>query len=348
MSKVKNALLAPSTVVGRYTIEKKLANGGFGVVYMATRSDGEKVALKEFLPSIFQCRIQGKYIHIENENEKTRFKQGLNSFFREADTLAKVHSSRIVPIWDVFKENGTAYFAMPIERGGTLQTLSRLKKGGLSEWELRHIFVEACKGVEELHSQGLLHLDIKPSNLWLRPDMSVVVLDLGASRWEDEEMKHVHLARTPGFAAPEQHITVKNRAQSPKAYADITVKADIYGMTASLLSCLRGKPPMSSPERRPFHPPIAWGQMGQASQDLIDIINQGMSMSPALRQSSMKELRHQLENLPRLSKSHQKDGLSRVWSFTPPASSDNASSSQSSYTLWYEKTSENGSHFVSE
>lgn len=332
MAKIKNALLPPQTKVGRYTIQKKLANGGFGVVYLATRHDGEKVALKEFLPSIFQCRAQGKHIQIDNDQEKIRFKHGLNSFFREADTLAKIHSPRIIPIWDVFKENGTAYFAMPVEKGGTLQALHRLRKEPVSEWELRNIFVEACKGVEELHEQGLLHLDLKPSNLWLRPDMSVVVLDLGASRWEDDEMKHVHLARTPGFAAPEQHTTVKNRTQSPHLFADITFKADIYGMAASLLSCLKGKPPLPSPERRPFHPPIAWCQMGQASQGLLDIINQGMSMSPPLRQASMKELRHQLENLPRLSRTPQKDGLSYSWMFAPK-NSPHASYASSSHTI---------------
>lgn len=310
----KNALLNPQDKVGRYVIQKKLASGGFGVVYMALRDDGQQVALKEFLPSIFSCRPSGRHIRVEKEQEQYRFSQGLASFFREADTLAKIQSTRIIPIWDVFKENGTAYFAMPVERGGTLQALIRMSRRGVSEVDLRHIFVEACKGVEVLHQHGLLHLDLKPSNLWVRPDRSVLVLDLGASRWEDDQVKNMHMARTPGFAAPEQHGALKTKGQP---HIPLSAKTDIYGMCASLLSCLSGHPPLSAPERRPFFAPVAWSQMGQASTELLQVIEQGMSMRVGLRQKDMSQLRSQLENLPRLQSSPRwSERLSLKWSST--------------------------------
>lgn len=287
-----NVLLQPQDRVGRYIVHKKMANGGFGVVYLAQRQDGQMVALKEFLPSIFVCRPKGKHIDLKDVSQYRRFEQGLMAFFREADTLAKIQSDRIIPIWDVFKENGTAYFAMPVEKGGTLQTWVRLKKGRLSESELRHVFVEACKGVEVLHQHGLLHLDIKPTNLWVRPDRSVLVLDLGASRWEDQDAQGP-MARTPGFAAPEQHGATKKDQQT-------SVRTDVYGLCASMLACLTGHPPTPAPERKVYLPPPAWSQLGQASWDLLSVLDQGMHLHPKLRQDSVSVLREQLENLPRL------------------------------------------------
>ena len=297
MAKIKNAPLPPGYKVGRYRIQKKLAAGGFGVVYLASRADGEIVALKEFLPSIFSCRPQGTAIKLPTAHEEVRFSQGLASFFKEADTLAKLQSDRVIPVWDVFKENGTAYFAMPLERGGTLQAMIKFSKRQLSEIELRHLFVEACRGVEFLHENGLLHLDIKPSNLWVRPDRSVLVLDLGASRWEDDEVKNSQMARTPGFAAPEQHSGLRKESVS------VSPKTDIYGLCASFLSCLIGHPPTPAPERKPFHPPSSWTRLGRSSPRLLAVLEQGMRMTPALRQKNVAELRSQLESIPRLSSS---------------------------------------------
>lgn len=279
--------------LGRYTVVKKLSSGGFGVVYLAKRDDGEMVALKEFLPSMISCRPKGALsIKCDNDYDAVRFQEGLKAFFREADTLAHVKSDRVIPIWDVFKENGTAYFAMPVEKGGTLQALLRLRRHVLSEEELRRIFVEACLGVEDLHAKGLLHLDIKPSNLWVRPDRSVLVLDLGASRWEDDEIKNSQMARTPGFAAPEQHSQFKTRG--------VSVKTDIYGLCASLLSCLDLAPPQPAPFRRPSDPPITESQYGIYSSDLLRLIEKGMAMQAPLRFNDVAALRQDLVRLPRL------------------------------------------------
>ena len=297
--KPNNQILKPNQQVGRYKIVRKLSSGGFGVVYLAQRDDGHLVAIKEFLPSVISCRPQGSgpKIKCETEYDLTRFQDGLKAFFREADMLAQVHNSRIIPIWDVFKENGTAYFAMPLEKGGTLQAWLRNSHVPLSESDLRSIFVEACKGVEVLHSKGLFHLDIKPSNLWVRPDRSVLVLDLGASRWEDEEVKSSQMARTPGFAAPEQHSQFKNYT--------VSALTDVYGLSASLLSCLLQGPPTPAPQRKAVDDSIVFQKIGQASSDMLRLIGKGMSLTPSFRHKSVAALRNDLERLPRLASSER-------------------------------------------
>lgn len=298
--KFTNVPLRPGAKISRYTVLRRLSAGGFGVVYVARREDGKLVAIKEFLPSVIACRTPQDHgtIQLKNPVDKRRFRDGLEAFFREADTLAKIHDDRVIAVWDVFEANGTAYFAMPVEKGITLQTAIRSAPLPLSDEVLRAMFVRAAQGLEVLHAHGLLHLDIKPSNLWLRPDQSVVVLDLGASRWEDEEGRTGQLARTPGFAAPEQHGAVKVR--------DLTVRTDVYGLAASLYAALEGSPPPSAPARSPRHPPLVRRRLSQRSTHLLQIVDRGMALDPAKRYATMAQMRQALEAVPRLNE----EGLS--------------------------------------
>lgn len=290
---VLNDTLRPGFRLSRYTILRRLSAGGFGVVYVARREDGQLVAIKEFLPSILAVRTPDDRGRVRPNTPASarRFREGLEAFFREADTLAKIHDDRVIAVWDVFEANGTAYFAMPVEKGTTLQSAIRGSPRPLDEGFIKDVFVRACQGVEVLHSHGLLHLDIKPSNLWLRPDGSVVVLDLGASRWEDEEGRTGQLARTPGFAAPEQHGAVKVK--------DLTVRTDVYGLAASLYAALEGGPPPPSPQRKPNQPGLLAQRVGQRSSGLLALVDKGMALAPEQRFSCVAEMRHVLERLPR-------------------------------------------------
>lgn len=296
-TKFSNDPLRPGFRLSRYSIVRRLSAGGFGVVYVARREDGKLVAIKEFLPSVIACRRPEDkgIIKLRGSTDTRRFRDGLEAFFREADTLAKIHDDRVIAVWDVFEANGTAYFAMPIEKGITLQAAIRSNPIPMSDAKVREIFIKACQGVEVLHQHGLLHLDLKPSNLWLRPDGSVVVLDLGASRWEDEEGRTGQLARTPGFAAPEQHGAVKVK--------ELTVKTDVYGLAATLYATLEGSPPQSAPGRSDKQMPFHQRRLGQHSSRLLSVVDRGMQLNPASRWASAQEMRQALEKLPPLSTS---------------------------------------------
>ena len=288
-----NQILPPGTKISRYEVIRKLASGGFGAVYLARRDDGQAVALKEFLPQGIRCRPSGSgvIVRCSDPHDHARFQEGMRSFFREADMLAAVHNDRVIPIWDVFQEHGTAYFAMPVEKGGTLQDLARRRGLPLSEHELARLFEQAANGVSALHDRGLLHLDIKPNNLWVRPDNTLLVLDLGASRWEDEQIRDAHLARTPGFAAPEQHGNAKGRRLSPAT--------DVYGLSAALYACLAQSPP--PPANRRFEGDMPTSALyGKASPALLDFLEQGLSLA-ATQRPSIDEFIAGLSRLPRLS-----------------------------------------------
>lgn len=286
----RNLSLESGTLIGRYTIVKKLASGGFGMVYQARRSDGEMVAIKEFLPAVLPCRIHhpGEDVQFSKPGHRTRFQEGLTAFFREADTLSKLHLPYVVSIWDVFEAHGTAYFAMPLEPGMTLRHWAYRSIPTPDTARIVRLVMSACDGVQSLHEQGLLHLDIKPGNLWVRPDQGVLVLDLGASRWEDEEGRMSHLARTPGFAAPEQHGVQDARV--------LTVKTDIYGLASTLLCCLEQQSPPSALIRRHKDPPLSRQLAGRHSPQLLDAIAKGMALKPADRPMSIAKWKEQLGN----------------------------------------------------
>lgn len=287
-----NDTLRPGFRLSRYTIMRRLSSGGFGVVYVARREDGQLVAIKEFLPSALAVRTpedRGK-VRPATPEASRRFRDGIEAFFREADTLTRIHDERVIAVWDVFEANGTAYFVMPVEKGISLQAAIRGSPTPLQEGFVRDVFVRACMGVEVLHEHGLLHLDIKPSNLWLRPDGSVVVLDLGASRWTDEEGRTGQLARTPGFAAPEQHGSVKVK--------DLTVRTDVYGLAASLWAALEGGSPTPAPQRRGKDKSILSARLGQRTPALLRLIDRGMALKPAQRYADVTAMRRELERLP--------------------------------------------------
>jgi serine/threonine protein kinase len=292
VARTTNLPLQKGVRLNRYRIHRRLAAGGFGVVYLGERDDGRKVAIKEFLPSVIACRKDGERVTLANKVLSDRFRSGLQAFFREADMLSRIHDDRVIAIWDVFEANGTAYFAMPFEKGHTVQALVK-RRGWVSDATARRLFVEASHGVEVLHRCNLLHLDLKPDNLWVRPDGSVVVLDLGASRWSDEEGLTLRLARTPGFAAPEQH-------RGRKAVLD--VRTDVYGLAAALRALLEGQSPPTAPQRMK-QPGEGMGRRwrGQRDAQLLAVVDRGMALNPADRWPTVEAWRKALEALPRLS-----------------------------------------------
>lgn len=303
MANFKNVFLPPGYKLPRYTIEKRLSSGGFGAIYVAKHENGNTVALKEFLPSVLNCRSEENkgLVFCKDEESQKKFEKGLAIFFQEADTVAKIRDDRVVAILDVFEANGTAYFAMPLEQGETLQRLIKRNREKLTDAALQRIFIDASTGIQVLHDHGLLHLDIKPGNLWIRPDGSLVVLDLGASREQDNYLLFGPPARTPGYAAPEQHLSYKN--------AKLTVQTDVYGLAASLYCCLEGKAPLVAPERNEEDMSYSRKRMGQHSLPILRLIDEGLEIDPKKRIKTAEEFKERLFYIPRIRHYNQKSAV---------------------------------------
>jgi serine/threonine protein kinase len=211
MSKLKPAPLPPDTVIGGYRVVRKLSAGGFGVVYLAVDNEGQQVAVKEYLPSSLATRPPGELLPQVAPEKLSLYRLGLKSFFEEGRSLAQISHSSVVSVLNFFRENETVYMVMNYLEGATLQdfiiTARELKKQKVfRESTIRSLFDEILRGLRIVHQHKMLHLDIKPANIFITDDNRAVMIDFGAAREVlSKEGNFIRPMYTPGFAAPEMY-----------------------------------------------------------------------------------------------------------------------------------------------
>src|SRR5574343_1805968 len=245
MSKVKPAPLPPDTMVGGYRIVRKLAAGGFGLVYLAIDADGQQVAIKEYIPATLATRDPGQLSPKVAPEKLSLYRLGLKSFFEEGRALAQISHASVVSVLNFFRENETVYMVMNYLEGATLQdyiiTARELKKQKVfRESTIRSLFDEVLRGLRIVHQHNMLHLDIKPANIFITEDNKAVLIAFGAAREVlNQEGQFVRPMYTPGFAAPEMYK--RNSALGPWT--------DIYAVGACIYACMMGYPPNDAPQR---------------------------------------------------------------------------------------------------
>ncbi len=235
MSKLKPAPLPAGTVVGGYQVIKKLAAGGFGVVYLAEDESRHLVALKEYLPASLAERAAGELIpHVKPEKQPL-YRLGLKSFFEEGRSLAQIAHPSVVSVLNFFRENETVYMVMNYLQGDTLQdfivTARDLKREKVfRESTIRSLFDEILRGLRIVHQHKMLHLDIKPANIFITNENKAVMLDFGAAREVlSKEGNFIRPMYTPGFAAPEMY----------RRDGSLGPWTDIYAIGACLYACMQ-------------------------------------------------------------------------------------------------------------
>ena len=238
-----NQPLPPGFQLESYRIERQLSHGGFSIVYLAHDAQGIPVAIKEYLPNSLALRGTGATMPTISPEHLSAFNHGLKCFFEEGRSVARLDHPYLVRVTDFFRANGTVYLVMRYERGRTLQEHIRKHDGALDESFLCDLFGRLLDGLDEVHVNKLLHLDIKPANIYLRADGSPVLLDFGAARQalitDGELLKSIY---TPGYAAPEQYRSNSGRSE-------IGPWTDFYAVGACLYACLSGKPPPTADGR---------------------------------------------------------------------------------------------------
>ncbi len=178
----KSAPLPVGTLLSNYRIVKKLASGGFSFVYLPPTIPARR------LPSRNTCHRRWRGATRANSSpwcprNAAAFRLGLKYFFEEGRSLARISHPSVVRVVNFFRENATVYMVMNYELGKTLQehVLAARQQGGpkvLREHFIRKVFHDLMSGLREVHIHKLLHLDIKPGNIYLREDESPILLDL--------------------------------------------------------------------------------------------------------------------------------------------------------------------------
>lgn len=296
-ARIKPAPLPSNTLIGDYRVVRKLASGGFGVVYLAQDAQGHEVAIKEYLPAALVTRAAGELVPKVSQDKLSLYRLGLKSFFEEGRALTQISHASVVSVLNFFRENETVYMVMNFLRGASLQEYIMIARGQrqakvLRESSIRSLFDEVLRGLRIVHQHKMLHLDIKPANIFVTDEDRAVMIDFGAAREVlNKEGNFIRPMYTPGFAAPEMYK--RNGSMGPWT--------DIYAVGACMFACMTGQPPADVPSRREKDRQT-WALArlrGVYSDNLLELVQWAMELDPMVRPQSVfafhKALSHEPE-----------------------------------------------------
>lgn len=224
----------------RYTVEKVLGMGGFGITYQAfDQKTGRTVAVKELYPRWYakRDRQSGRLTAVKGKEEA--FLQVRNRFTEEAQVIYSFRDRpEILKVYTQFEENGTSYYVMEFLTGESLQ--KRLDREGKCGWAfLREIAWPVLNSIQILHERNLIHRDISPDNIFLQKDGGVKLIDFGSVR-NYARADHFTTILKDHFAPPEQYAP--KSVQGPQT--------DIYALSATFYYALSGRLPTKSVQRQ--------------------------------------------------------------------------------------------------
>jgi len=220
------------------------------------------------------------------------YRLGLKSFFEEGRSLAQISHPSVVSVLNFFRENETVYMVMNYLQGDTLQdfivTARELKRDKVfRESTIRSLFDEILRGLRIVHQHKMLHLDIKPANIFVTNDNKAVMLDFGAAREVlNKESNFIRPMYTPGFAAPEMY----------RRDGTLGPWTDIYAIGACIYACMQGYPPNDAPQRlEKDRLALSLSRLRNVySDNLIEVTEWCMSLDPLSRPQSVFALQKEL------------------------------------------------------
>jgi tRNA A-37 threonylcarbamoyl transferase component Bud32/uncharacterized RDD family membrane protein YckC len=272
------APLAPGTMLAHYRLGDPLGSGAMGTVYAAHDLGLDReVAVK-----VLRDEIASEPRMVER-------------FFREARQAARVNHANLAHVYYVGSESGRPFFAMEHVPGEDLEHLVA-RQGPLALPEAVDVLLQAADGLAAAHAAGLVHRDVKPSNLIRRSDGVVKVTDFGLSRSISGDVDQSGIGAvtgTPTFMAPEQ---VRGEATD--------VRTDVYAFGLTAYTLLAGQPPFPGPTMGK----VLSDQLNAPVPSLValipglpplvdEVLGHLCAKDPARRPATMREARTLLEGL---------------------------------------------------
>ena len=279
--------LKPGTILeGKYLVGEMLGQGGFGITYIGFDLLLEqKVAIKEYYPmSTGMVSRDGHSTVVWSSAMmgKTGTQKGFDSFLKEARKMAKLGGiPGVVGVKSVFIQNETAYIVMDFIEGETL--LKKLQKNGPMDFDsCVKLMTPIMQALAEVHEHGIIHRDISPDNIMVRPDGKLILLDLGAAKdldiqGNDGSVQSSQMVAKHGFSPIEQY------SKSGK----VGPWTDIYAMAATIYYCCTGILPPPATDRTIDDTLACQPRLTQAQ---FDILAGCMRMRPQDRPQSMDTL----------------------------------------------------------
>lgn len=254
-----------------YKIIRTLGQGTFGITYLASVKmtgalgsiDSEVlVAVKEFFMRDFNGRNESSVTYSSKDGAFAYYK---SKFIHEAENLSNLHDSRIIKVIELFEENHTAYYVMEYVSQGSLDNHIK-SRGHLSSKESVDYAIQIAKALGYMHQNKMLHLDLKPSNIMMRKDNKLVLIDFGLSKRFDVYASTTIGHGTPGYAPVEQANYQGNDN------GEFPVTMDIYALGCTMFKMLTGhRPPEASVILNEGFPIAEFKDIG-VNKPLVDIV----------------------------------------------------------------------------
>ena len=281
----------------KYSIQKVLGQGGFGITYLAEDMVLDiDVCIKELYVAGNSTRGANMTVLTQNTNEFS-FVDFKDKFISEAKQLAKFNHPNIVRVREFFEANNTVYVVMEYIEGKTLKDLILLE-GSLSADFAKNIIENLLDAVQVVHDVGMLHRDIKPDNLIISKEGRVVLIDFGSARaFSDEKTIAQTAFISPGYAPLEQY--------NPNARKG--TYTDIYSIGATFYFMLTSIKPLNVTERYTERLKAPHEINQQIGVQVSSAVMLAMEMKPEDRFQDVRDFRNALYQLKAFEEKNQKE-----------------------------------------
>ncbi len=277
----------------RYMVGRVLSVCGDAALYIGY--DGvlkAPIYIREFLPSTLCERARNGAVKVIGGCE-TIFQEYLTEFRNHARTLARLRDlPAMIPLYDIFEQNGTAYTVGEYAEGTLLSTYIK-QKGGRLKWdEARRLFLPLLSSITALHAAGILHLAICPDNILIGTDGKLHLrgFAIPQARTVNTDLKPQLMT---GYAAPEQYDFEQV----------CTAATDVYGLAATIFHTITGNPPPDGSMRDKSNRDLLLSAevADEVPTHVAAALSNALQVLPENRTATVEELHNQLSAAPAVS-----------------------------------------------
>jgi serine/threonine-protein kinase len=224
--------------VGRWRLGDQLGEGGMGRVFRGTDADGNQAAVKIVKAALASDKV---------------FRR---RFEREAKVAQRVNHPHVVPVIEAGEVEGLPYLAQVFIAGGSLEDRIE-REGRLPLADSVRICTAVASGLDALHTEGLIHRDVKPANILLDESGTPFIADFGLAKDRDASVltQAGQALGSMDYMSPEQ---IRGE--------EVSAQSDVYGLGCVLFECLAGKPPFA--DRQGMR--ILWAHLQDDPPDLLE------------------------------------------------------------------------------
>lgn len=280
-----NCLRPGTRLHDRYIVGVALGVGGFGITYKCLDTEiGEVCAIKEFFPARLAVRDKSNQHVVVSQPEQPRFQRIMHRFVEEAELLKKLDHRYVIKVYKSFFEKDTAYYVMEYCDGVDLQKYTNGFTRKLSYDEGMNLLYQTMNALEYIHSNGILHRDIAPDNIFVTKNNFIKILDFGSARREMEQTNRVlSVIVKVGYAPIEQY----GGGMKQGAYTDI------YALGATFYHLFTSVIPQESTKRASQDTLVPFSRLRPDLPDNLKYcIERAMEIKPSERIASIAEMKH--------------------------------------------------------